>query len=297
MDYTNLLKYAEIFITDSNITIPDIVFVLVFYVILLGKYELLKINYKNFFKAFFIVVPVLVTLVSLKLFANPNTNLLHLLQLLVIFLLTTIIYRIRSFKDIAKSFLYVAAGTSIVVSMQVLLIPLTLYGTGAVFQNLQNADFLALILAMPRWIILSFIIAFMLMKRSSFLQTGLLKLIIQSRTLRVISIVIAVLNLVYLHAFVELIYKNRILTLYPLKIQVAIAVAAFIFPILNIFTFLCAVYYLKDRDARERFNIQEEFKISISDIHFFLKRGQYYKIMDELKYLERGTEELYRDIV
>ena len=264
--------------------------------IFLRKIELLKPGARNFPR---ILIPALVipaVLQGLTMLAGLDERYLPFLQVIPVCALASIVFKASNLDEYIKAFLCSLLGIFIVISSKALIKPVILYGTSVAHQNCEGVFTFALIYSLPVWLVLLGIIVLTLVKEYSFIQTDFLVLLTSSRPLRIAALLIGVFNILYLFFTVRLVYVEKILAGFTFEAQVAAIVALLIFPLINIFNFLWIIYYIKDRDARERFNIQEELRVSIADIRFFLRRGEYGRIDEELKYLERSANELFSEI-
>jgi len=290
MDWTGFLWAVFNIVTLS---IPEEAFFVVFSLILLRRFDLLELKSKNIVKISApIIFPACLTTI-LRMYAGFDMTFMPFVGIFSVFFLMIIMYKISGFKEILKVFICVTVSSLSIGMIQLSYIPLFMSGTSLTADSLNIPGFVTFIYALPERAIEFLLVAYILLRKKRFLRTNFIKIVTQTKALSLLTVGITVSNLAFVYIMSKAIFFDKLLFNISLIMQALIVVAVLITPLINTFLLLWAVNYITDKEAAMRFQIQEELKVSILDIRFFLKRGEYERIYEELEYLEKDTKSLF----
>ena len=277
------------------VSIPEELFLVLFSLILLKRYDLIELKKDNIFK---ISIPVVITAVAsniLRYYLPSTKDYIIIIGIIIIVASIIIIYGLSRPKEIIKVIICTLLSMIVYAVIQTAYVPLLLYGTSVPIEELNKPGLLIFIWSLPERAIEFSILSYFLSKKKSFLRVNLIKVISDSPKLTMITTVVLLFNILFIAAVVKVIGYERVLVGLRFDIQIIFIVCLLLLPVLNLAALFIAIYYIKDRDALKRFNIQQELNVSISDIRFFLKRREYDRIEQEMVFLERDTGELFKD--
>ena len=277
------------------LSVPEQLFLIVFTFILMRRFDLLELKRYNIIRIITAsLVPALVSNI-LGGFIKLDMNYVPLIGIAVTMLMIVTVFKLFSVKDIAKVFLSVFISFMTIMAIKLLYIPFIIYGTELSMEALNKPGGPILILSIVDRAVQLFIISFVIYKKKSFLKVNVFQLVYKNITLSVAGIFVILFNLAFLFIISKSIYIDKLLLSLDFKMQLASIVIVILLPFLNIVVYFSILYHVSNKESQERFHVQEELKVSINDIRFFLKRRQYDKIHRETNYLEEDTNELYKE--
>lgn len=282
----------DIIITILFVSFLEQLFFIAMVFVFTQKYHYLEINRKNISR--YMTVAVLSGLISylLKQYLPELNDVMVILGVFTMTALICLIYQARDIKQILTYLMAVILTFTVSLIIQTSYVPLLLWGTKIDVSLLNKPGILLVLLSLPERLLEALIIGYFLFRRSSYTKKSYFKIVINNSTLLLVTITVFVLNILFLAVIVKHIRDGNILADVSYPSQILTMMGILLFPVLNIGSLICAVMTVENRNAKKRFHVQEELKVSLYDIKFFLKRKEYNRILDEIKQLEKDTEEI-----
>lgn len=277
------------------VSIPEEIFLIVFALILMGKHEYLSFKSANIEKVLSASIIGAIFSLIVKIYIPQVTDYLFFIAIFVMTGVMILIYRIFKMEEILKSLLCMSISFVVFAIFQTSYIPLLMYGTNLSISEMSQPGLYQFLWSLPERAMEYTLLACLLLKKNSFIKFNFIKTVMQNTALKITTIIIALFNISFLAMMIKLVGVDKILFKLPLFMQILSLVLILLFPIVNTFTNLFVAYYIENKNAQKSFIIQEDLKVSISDIKFYLNRGDYERIGDELKYLEQDANELYKN--
>lgn len=274
------------------VSIPEALFFVAFSLILLKQFQFLQFSRENIKKMALAVVPPAVFSNLFRSVPGIDINFMPLIGIMAITISVALVYRCFTAKQLFKVSLCVTLSFIISMAIQLSYFPLILYGTSFELKEFNEPGMLVVVLLLPERLVEYSLLVYLIMRRKVFTKINLFTYSLRHKGLAIILSLQVAVNLLYICVMTRLIFFDKILFDLPLSKQLIGLSIVTLYPIANLVSMFFAAYYVSNLETRKKRNIQEDLKVSISDIQFYLRRGEYDKISKELKYVEKNADQL-----
>lgn len=207
----------------------------------LSSASLLRISVPAIITAFFSVT---LRQLGLDLWFVP------LFLLLLLSFSTLLAYKIKKISDSVKLFFSICLMVLITGISEFATTPMIMHIKGITVYDVFDSFYINFMSSIPTIIIFFSIDVFLFTRRVNFLNISVFKLITRSRILTGASTFLLLVNLIILGVFV-LIVNDKVLDVYPIKIQIVINVILITFPVLNLGGLWFLLYSVKYKEAMD----------------------------------------------
>jgi len=281
-----LPKLFTMIVNIIIVSIPEELFVVVFTLILLKRFDLLRLNGANVLKISVPILPVAVITNIIKYYVQ-NEDIQFFLGAPLMFILIAVTYnRLRDFKGIAKTLISCILSLTIMLIFQASYVPLLLYTTGMEVEDMNSTVLINFLCTIPERVMEIALISYILTRKLSIFKVNVIKTVAESKKLLAAALSIALVNIVFLYLACTLIAYDKILTGVPLPAQLVIIVTVLMLPVLNIGALWVFVYNIKSREMYGKL-LEKDRLTALADIlRLHADNGSYEKInlvLDDLR--------------
>ena len=270
----------------SNIllaSIPEEMFLVVFPLIVMKRYDLLALKRTNIIKSAIIVIVMATSSTILRADSILDANLAPIYGLVFIFLLIILLFGIRSPQGILKAFLSVCAAFLAVLAMEILVFPVLNSIPGFNAEEANKLGLMPIVLSIPERVIQIILVTMLLLKRQSFMKLGFFKVLSRNKPLAYITAGLVVFNLIFLYVMFKLIFFDNILAGTEAVMQVLVVALVIVFPLLNMSVLLGVINYSVNKYTCNRVYVQEETRVLRVLVHTLLKQQRYGEVDIQLE--------------
>ncbi|MCX8130553.1 MAG: hypothetical protein N3I35_10685 [Clostridia bacterium] len=286
------------------ISIPEETFLVVFTLIILKKFDnnislnmrqQMETGYKEYCQFFTrndiskIIFTILTvgSITQFLRFLKINQNLILIGAIILLFLCIITLYKLYStVENILKAFTCTFCSILTLIVIEFSYVPLMLYFTGETVDSLNKSILLNFIFSLPERTIEYTLLAYILLKKSSFSKLNLLKVVLYSKPITISTIIIFLINILFLLSMGKIIIFDKALITSSHSIQILIPITVFLFSAINIVVYVSIIYHLINREIYNKFVIQENLNSYIYDIKFFSNSGNYDKMISVVHSLQ-----------
>ncbi len=299
IDWGNIVDYVFNMILVS---MPEEIFLVVFCLILLKQFDFLgskndgesRLKWRDIFE---VSIPVIILAVLSRTLTQINMDpsfkiviIIFLMPILII-----IVYKLWSMEDILKTF--ACSFTSIIVFLLVefLYVSLVLFITKKPTLDLNDNALMSFIWSLPERVIEYVIIAFLLIRKATFLKANIAKIIMKNKMLKAVFSILLIFNTGIFILFGKIILFSNALQEFNNSVQLAVIGAITLFPIVNVTGMLWAVYYVYNKEQYDKYITKESLKDMTKELIDLTQNENYNKIDLVVKDIQISIEELYRE--
>lgn len=303
--FQNLLQLAtlqKIVLNTLFVSIPEELFLVMFTLILIGEFDYWKeeeckklIHRWDYSR---ILIPTLAaallsnilryTFVDIDI-SSPVT----ILTVFVLIVLTNDIFGDASaLKWMAKAFVFLVVACIVVGLSEFVYVPFILYSTGKTLEKINSDIFMNVLVSLPSRIIQYSILLYFVSQKRTLLKGNVLKYIVESPILALISAVVALCDLLFCIVTYKLIVYEKILINISLTSQISIIIGVIIFPVLNILGLVWSVYYVKNKEMSDKKIASEKLNNLLDSIKSYTYNANYDNIKWKLNEIGMGIEEI-----
>ncbi|WP_133158673.1 hypothetical protein [Clostridium thermosuccinogenes] len=256
-------------------------------------------GYKEYSKIF--LMQDIKKVVFMVVFSAAISNILHLFKIdstltllsgyLCVALSMLLLYK-NYFKAI-KVFVYTACSILIFMLIEFSYLPLLISATGKSITDISNNSWLTFLCALPERIVEYSILAYALMKKASFSQLRLARVIFNRRFITGAFFATIITNIIFLLVMGKLIGFDGILNELSFAVQSVVVIMVLVFPIVNIAIFILTIYHIFNKEEHDRYVIQENIESFIYDMKIFAENGNYTKVNELINEMEADILNLY----
>ena len=264
-------------------SIPEEMFLVIFPLIVMKRYDLLALKKANILRIATIVVITAVSTSLLRAASIMDANYTPVYSLFLIFLLMIFLFGIKTPKGVLKAFLSVCAAFLAVLAMEILIFPVLNSIPGFNAEEANKPGLLTIVLSIPERVMQIILVAMLLLKRKSFMKLGFFKVITRNKPLAYIAGGLVIFNLIFLYIMFRLIFFNNILAGMEAVTQVLVVVLVIVFPLLNMSVLLGVINYSVNKYTCTRVYVQEETRVLRVLVHMLLKQQRYEEVDTQLE--------------
>lgn len=268
------------------LSIPEELFVIIFSLMLSGRYDLISFSRKNIIKMLVPAALVAVLTNVLRGVAGLNMNFMPFIGLISLFLPMVPVYNLRRLRDILRCLLSLVGSFIVLGLLQLTFVPIILYGTDITIEDLNKPGLVTFISSLPERLLECSVVILMLIKKRSLLHIVPVRMVMKSRALMASSLAVLLINLIYVYILTKSIYVDKILLTLPVKMQILVVAAVFGFPIANITAFITAVHAFVLKEKRKDRYIYDETRILRILVKMLIRDEKYTEIDRQLKSFE-----------
>jgi len=290
------------------VSIPEETFIVMFTLVLLKRFENIKVDrlmeeeisgYKEYSKIFLMqdikkmafMIIFSATITNIMRFFRIDSTLILLTGYLCIVVSILLLY--RKYFNAFKVLLCTACCLLIFMLIEALYFPLLLSALGKDIIDINNNIWMNFMYALPERVVEYSILIYALMKKASFSQLRLARIILNNRFITGAFFATLVINIAFLLVMGKLIGFDRILSELSLVVQSAIVVMVIAFPILNISAFILTLYHIFNKEEHVRYMIRENIESFVYDMKIFTENGNYNKVNELINEMEEDILNLY----
>jgi len=298
-----IINWTTVFTAIANIiliSIPEEIFLVMFTLILLRQFEFLeskkergnKLRKRDIFEIF---IPVLFVAVlsNVLRYSGVDDNTILFTSIFSTFSLIVAVFKQLTISGILKTFFATIISFLIIILIEFTYIAIIIYITNKTASDLNNSIYLNFIISLPERVIEYSLIAYLLLKKTTFLKANFLNTIISSKLLSGVTLCVVLFNMIVFTTIIKLVWFDKILNHLSLAFQVEIIITILIFPIFNIVTLVGTVYYIKNREMYKNFITKEEMLRFTEDLLIFTKNHEFEMIKLTLKDMENNVHDMY----
>ena len=270
----------------SNIllaSIPEELFLVVFPLIVMKRYDLLVLKRANVLRIAAIVVVTACSTTILRAASILDANFTPLYSIFLIFLSMILLFGIKSPKGILKAFLSVCAAFLAVFAMEILIFPVLNSIPGFNAEEANKLGPMPIVLSIPERVMQIILVTMLLLNRRSFMKLGFFKVVSRNKPLAYIAGGLVVFNLIFLYIMFKLIFLNNILTGTDAVMQALVVALVIVFPLLNMSVLLGVINYSVNKYTSTRVYVQEETRVLRVLVHTLLRQQRYGEVDIELE--------------
>lgn len=266
----------KIFLNTLLVSIPEELYLVLFTLILMGEFDYWK--EKECVKMFDrwdyirVLVPTLVAAICSNVFryAGVNSALNTLLVLLILFLCIVFTGNIwgdaSALKWTGKAFLFLLLGFISLGIAKLIYAPIILYATGITVKEINNNILLNFFISLPSRLLEYSLLIFFIIRKRSFLQGKIFKVIFKSKILSLISAITLLINASFLILITKLVVFDRALSHSSDFLQYSLIIGTLVFPIFNISSLIWSVYYVKNQHLAQQKKVSDEIQSLRKDL-------------------------------
>gem|GEM_PF-6195345 len=301
--FHDFINWSTVFSAMENIvfcSIPEEIFLVMFTLILLKQFDFLESKKEggNKFKKrdiFEISIPVLLVAITSNVsrYYGVDKDVVLLQSVFLLFLSILIVYKLWTLSGVIKVFISVIISVLILTIFEISYIPLVLYATHSEVKDFNNSVFMNFLLALPERLMESCLIAYFLLKKSTFLKANIIKPIINSKILSCISIGMLFFNIIIALVMGKLFIFDKLLAGMSLKVQLFIIILVILIPVINITALLGSVYFVSNRERYKRYLAKEMLERLTFDLRTSSLNNKLDRFDLALRDIEANIEDLY----
>lgn len=285
------------------VSIPEELFWVMFIYIMMGEFDHWKdaSNNKLFYKEDYarVFVPVVLTalLSNILRYSGIDNNIVSLVTIFTLF------FSIIAFGDIfnnsgavkwvAKVFLFLVLGASIIFLCEMLYIPFILYGTGMEIKELNSNIFRNIVISIPARVFqYLFLFIILVNKISSKSKFTIKKFFVHSRMSLITICLLLFFHLIFIINMTNLIALQKILiSLQPFNRLITVVIIS-VFPVINLICIIILVYIFY------KYKIKSDAQLYRDIINISNNLGQFIQIysknndLNSLRYIKQDLDNL-----
>lgn len=282
--------FHTIFYLMSNtllVSIPEESFLTALYLLLLKRFDALefdKNNLKRFLAA--VLIPAVLSNV-IRQFSIDGNGVLPIF-VLSIYVTAILIYKMYSLKKLFAAFVSILISVVVWMVIEFTYVPYLFHLLNVTVEEVNSSVLNNFLLSLPERIIESIIIWRLWVKRFNVLKVDIVKSIISSWFLSILSIVLLGINVFILGLGGKYIIFDRYLNSLPLSAQMFFVIETLILPIFNMVVLYAVVYTIKYKEAYNKLVEKDHVSTLVAIIDESIegnKLGNVKKAMDDIKKL------------
>ncbi len=288
------------------VSIPEEIYWVMFTLILVGEFDYWKDpECKKLFHRYD-YGRILIPAISVALLSNIfrytgfNSGLSSLITFIILYIaivLTNDIFGDSSaLKWMGKIFIFLILGIITIGITELLYVPLILYGTDLTMKTINNDMLLNFLISLPSRFIQYSLLLYLIVKKRTSLKGNIFKHIIARPTLLALTSLFVTLNLLFLWIMNKLIMFEKILIDFSYTMQMLIIIGIIIFPIINISTFVWSIYYIKNREVKNKRIIKERLQEILNKLDYHTYKEDWSNTKWKLNEIGMGIEEIATDL-
>ncbi|HEX3029396.1 MAG TPA: hypothetical protein VHT34_08855 [Clostridia bacterium] len=299
MDWGNIVDYI---LNMVLVSMPEEIFLVVFCLILLKQFDFLgskndgesRLKWRDIFEVSIPVVILAVLSRSLtQINIDPNFKLVIIIFLMPILII--IVYKLWSVEDILKTFACSFISIIVFLLIEFLYVSLVLFFTKKPSLDINGNALMSFIWSLPERMVEYVIIAFLLIRKATFLKANITKIIMKNKMLKVVFSVLLMFNTGIFVLFGKILLFSNALRELDNSVQLAVIGAITLFPIVNVTGILWAVYYVYNKEQYDKYITKESLKDMTKELVDLTQNENYNKINVVVKDIQISIEELYRE--
>lgn len=266
------------------VSIPEAIFLLLFV-----RFLMRSIGSTNDNKIDWTRIDKRIEICSFLLLYGFTTNILRYTKIdIIVVLITSItvtliactfIYKLwRNKSSISKVFLILLIGFFVIFIIEFSYIPAILFITGLEISSINSNVILNFIISLPERAIEFLVISFIISRRIAVLNNNILRPILASKFLTILTTSIILFNIMFIGLMVKLIGYDKILLNCDSQSKLLVTVFTFLFPLLNICALLFSIYFHDNRSKKEILEATEVVDIFLKEIKNCINEEKYDKI-------------------
>ncbi len=292
----------KVLLSTVLISIPEEFFVFMATLILMGEFDYWKedecdrLFQKWDYVRVFVPTVVSALLSNILRYAGVDSGIITVTMIatgLILMVLTGDLWDdAKVMRWIGKAALYLLIVALAIGVIDLLSIPLVMYGTGKTIQELQNNVLLFFAISLSPRIIEYTILAFLIAKKRTLLKANIVNVVFESKILTTLSFVVLTANVVLLLIMVRFVFYDEILHSLAFDSRIIIILAACIFPVLNISLFFWSIYYVKNREVQKQRNLAEKLDYLTKEIELCTNSDFYDNLKWKLTSVQKDMEDI-----
>ena len=285
------LELLPAFLSMLFISVPEEIFLVLFCLILLRRYDVIGLGKNRFFRLFVpIAIPAAVSCV-LRDMCPGLESCLPVISIILSAVLIIMVYELYNPASILKVFLCILTSYAVTVLIQLSYVPLLLYETGISGEILTKPGITMFLWSLPGRILEVSLLLWLLAGKRSLIARNCMNTIISTPLLAGVFCLSLALNSVFLILFTKFIENGGIPA--GLSDEILVLCIFLLLPLVNLAALFISVYCMERREAFIRYCIQQEFNDSLVDIQLFLEQKNYYGVKEKAICLYENTNALF----
>lgn len=219
------------------VSMPEEFFITMIVLILLGRYDYIskEIWKCNLFKVMIVSVIPLSIIFNLLKYCLPNhSNILVVINILLLSISISILYRIKNKKEYFKVLMFTALGFLIFMITQLITIFMVMYILKMSPNSFNQSAIINFIIVLPERVLQYLMLSLIFLKQNGLTKVNLSKIILENSVLRFFTILFTVGDIAILMWMAKYIVFDKILEQIPLDGQIAISVGIMILVIISL---------------------------------------------------------------
>lgn len=219
------------------VSMPEEIFITMIVLILLGRYDYIskEIWKRNLFKIIIVSAIPLSIIFNLLKYSFPNhSNILVVINILLLSISISILYGIKNKKEYFKILMFTALGFLIFMVTQLITIFIVMYILKMSPNSFNQSAIINFIIVLPERVLQYLMLSLIFLKQNGLTKVNLSKIILENSVLRFFTILFTVGDIVILMWMAKYIVYDKILDKIPLDGQIAMSVGIMILVIISL---------------------------------------------------------------
>ncbi len=298
-DLINWSKVLDFFLGTILVSIPEELYLVLFSLILMKQFDFLgsknegesRIKARDIIEVAIITV-IIAVLLRLLTILDVGPSIRIVLSIVLMSVVITIVYKLWSVEDILKTVMCVFLSVLSFMMIELLYVSLVIFITKKPVVDFNYNTVISFIWSLPERAVEYAIIAFLLVRKTTFFKAGFIKIITQSRMMKVIFSFFFIFNIgVFILLGKFSLFSNSFLQ-YEYSMQLIIIVTITLIPIVNITGLLWSIYYVFNKEQYKRYIAKESLKNMVNDLIEFTQSADKEKVDLVLKDIWTNIEDL-----
>ncbi len=297
---------VRIVLNTLFVSIPEELYLVMFTLIMVGEFEYWKeseckrlINRFDYVRVF---LPTIAGALISNILINAGLNngfyqfLTPLFMYIIIVLTNDIFGDASAIKWMLKAFISYMIGFLSIGILELLYIPMVLYGTGITLEQLSNSFSHYFLLSLPSRFLQYSILLYLISKRRTLLKGRLIKNMLSSPILIIIFSFLVLCNIFFLWLMYNFIVYDKVLIGFQRISQIFIIIGIVSFPMLNISALLWGFYYMKNSETKDKKKASEKLYILLKEIEIYTNNENYDNIRWKLNEIGMGIKDVAQNL-
>ncbi len=297
---------AKIIINTIFLSIPEELYLVMFTLIMVGEFEYWKepeckrlINKFDYVRVF---LPTVTGALVSNIIINSGLNhgifqfLSPTITFIIIIFTNDIFEDASAIKWVVKSLIIFLIAFLSIGIMELLYLPLILYGTGKTIVQIHDNFIVYFLVSLPSRFMQYSLLLYLISRKRTLLRGRLLRNLLTTPLLTTIFSLLVLSNITFLWYLYKSIVFDKVLISNSYISQMVIITSVVIFPILNISGFLWGVYLIKNKEARDKKNASEKLYKLLNDMKSYSNNEKYDNIRWKLNEIGVGIEEVAKKL-
>ncbi len=293
---------AKLIINTLFVSIPEELYLVMFTLIMVGEFEYWKeaeckrlINRFDYVRVF---LPTFAGAIISNILINTGLDysfyrfLSPAIMYILIVFTNDIFGDASAIKWMIKAFIFFLIGFLSIGITEFAYIPFILSCTGLTMSDIRNNLLIYFMTSIPSRLLQYTLLSYLVSRKRTLLKGHLIKNILTNPLLTVIFSLLVLANILFLQMFGSAIMFEEMLISISDFSQMLIITGLVIFPILNISGFLWGVYFLKDKEIKDKKIASEKLNKLLKEIEIYTNNEKYDNIRWKLNEIGVGIEDI-----